>query len=270
MKKIFNTDDFFMKINVKKIEKLRGKKVFWQHTWLYGFCAAIGCTPTVVGALGHTPHNNVDIQGADTTTVLSARRVASSVLVLSGSVQGETLYLNTVHRTAHRALRKTESPFVLHVITAEDATVDIPLEIAQALSRTHAEQHFITFARGDMGAIKTVRASHAGNPMTVVLPQGIETESPKPQIEAKALPIKKNTEPPQARWQGEEWVMTWDDATFPWAQVVHVDENNRKTVLTLNTGGGELRFPKNTLPQGGILEVSLSNGVNGSLFNFDM
>jgi hypothetical protein len=54
--------------------------------------------------------------------------------------------------------------------------------------------------------------------------------------------------------------LSWDAATFPFALVAHLSDG-RRTTLGVGLEGGAASLPKGSLPEDGLFEVSLSDGV---------
>ncbi|MGK5046153.1 IPT/TIG domain-containing protein [Janthinobacterium sp. GB4P2] len=142
--------------------------------------------------------------------------------------------------------------YTLRVLTASGATIDLPFDaVTVADHGGSAMSHFrVSFA--NPGDISDVKVLSKGKPLTTL---------DRPVRRSKAA----NDGSFEVTQSGGKLGLAWDAQAEPYAAVLHVAADGRKTLLASGLTGGNASVDASALPAGGRFEVSLSSSVGGRL-----
>ncbi|PKV47251.1 IPT/TIG domain-containing protein [Janthinobacterium sp. 61] len=143
--------------------------------------------------------------------------------------------------------------YTLRVLTASGATIDLPFDaVTVADHGGSAMSHFrVSFA--NPGEISDVQVLANGKALA-------KLERPARRSKAAA-----NDATFDARQSGGKLVLTWNAQAEPYAAVLHVAADGRKTVVASDLTGGNASVDVSALPAGGRFEVSLSSSLGARL-----
>jgi hypothetical protein len=142
--------------------------------------------------------------------------------------------------------------YTLRILTASGATIDLPFDaVTVADHGGSAMSHFrVSFA--NPGEISDVKVLSNGKPLTTL---------ERPARRSKAA----NDGSFEVTQGGGKLALVWDAQAEPYAAVLHVAADGRKTVVASGLTGGKASVDVSALPAGGRFEVSLSSSVGGRL-----
>ena len=142
--------------------------------------------------------------------------------------------------------------YTLRVLTASGATIDLPFDaVSVADHGGSAMSHFrVSFANpGDISDV-------------VVLSNG----KPLSKLERSARRSKAaNDGSFEVTQSGGKLALVWDGQAEPYAAVLHVAADGRKTLVASGLTGGNASLDVSALPAGGRFEVSLSSSMGARL-----
>ncbi|MCM2567979.1 IPT/TIG domain-containing protein [Janthinobacterium kumbetense] len=143
--------------------------------------------------------------------------------------------------------------YTLRVLTASGQTIDLPFDgVSVADHGGNAMSHFrVSFA--NPGEISDVQVLANGKALA-------KLERPARRSKAAA-----NDATFDATQSGGQLVLVWNAEAEPYAAVMHVAADGRKTVVGSDLTGGKANVDVSTLPAGGRFEVSLSSSVGARL-----
>ncbi len=143
--------------------------------------------------------------------------------------------------------------YTLRVLTASGATIDLPFDaVTVADHGGSAMSHFrVSFA--NPGEISDVQVLANGKALA-------KLERPARRSKAAA-----NDATFDATQSGGKLVLTWNAQAEPYAAVLHVAADGRKTVVASDLTGGNASVDVSALPAGGRFEVSLSSSLGARL-----
>ena len=144
--------------------------------------------------------------------------------------------------------------YTLRILTASGTTIDLPFDaVTVADHGGSAMSHFrVSFA--NPGDISDVKVLSKGNPLTTL---------DRPLRRSKAA----NDGSFEVTQSGGKLALVWDAQAEPYAAVLHVAADGRKTVVASGLTGGNASVEVSALPAGGRFEVSLSSSVRARLMN---
>ncbi|MGK5037359.1 hypothetical protein [Janthinobacterium sp. LB3P118] len=142
--------------------------------------------------------------------------------------------------------------YTLRVLTASGATIDLPFDaVTVADHGGSAMSHFrVSFA--NPGEISDVQVLANGKALAKL---------ERPVRRSKAA----NDGSFEVKQSGGKLVLTWNAQAEPYAAVLHVAADGRKTVVASDLTGGNASVDVSALPAGGRFEVSLSSSLGARL-----
>lgn len=143
--------------------------------------------------------------------------------------------------------------YTLRVLTALGQTIDLPFDgVSLADHGGNAMSHFrVSFA--NPGDISDVQVLQNGKAL-------VKLERPARRSKAAA-----NDATFDATQSGGKLALAWNAEAEPYAAVLHVAADGRKTVVASDLTGGKASVDVSALPAGGRFEVSLSSSVGARL-----
>ncbi|MEG1054320.1 MAG: hypothetical protein RSF79_20040, partial [Janthinobacterium sp.] len=143
--------------------------------------------------------------------------------------------------------------YTLRVLTVSGQTIDLPFDgVSVADHGGSAMSHFrVSFA--NPGDISDVQVLANGNALA-------KLERPARRSKAAA-----NDATFDATQSGGKLALVWNAEAEPYAAVLHVAADGRKTVVASDLTGGKASVDVSALPAGGRFEVSLSSSVGGRM-----
>ncbi|MCC7600198.1 IPT/TIG domain-containing protein [Janthinobacterium sp. FW305-129] len=143
--------------------------------------------------------------------------------------------------------------YTLRVLTASGQTIDLPFDgVSVADHGGNAMSHFrVSFA--NPGDISDVQVLQNGKALA-------KLERPARRSRAAA-----NDATFDATQSGGKLALVWNADAEPYAAVLHVAADGRKTVVASDLTGGKASVDVSALPAGGRFEVSLSSSVGARL-----
>ncbi|MDN2680434.1 IPT/TIG domain-containing protein [Janthinobacterium sp. SUN033] len=143
--------------------------------------------------------------------------------------------------------------YTLRVLTASGQTIDLPFDgVSVADHGGNAMSHFrVSFA--NPGEISDVQVLANGKALA-------KLERPARRSKAAA-----NDATFDAAQSGGQLALVWNAEAEPYAAVMHVAADGRKTVVASDLTGGKANVDVSALPAGGRFEVSLSSSVGARL-----
>ncbi|MDN2674394.1 IPT/TIG domain-containing protein [Janthinobacterium sp. SUN026] len=143
--------------------------------------------------------------------------------------------------------------YTLRVLTASGQTIDLPFDgVSVADHGGNAMSHFrVSFA--NPGEISDVQVLANGKALA-------KLERPARRSKAAA-----NDATFDAAQSGGQLALVWNAEAEPYAAVMHVAADGRKTVVASDLTGGKANVDVSAVPAGGRFEVSLSSSVGARL-----
>ncbi|WP_332861204.1 IPT/TIG domain-containing protein [Janthinobacterium svalbardensis] len=142
--------------------------------------------------------------------------------------------------------------YTLRVLTASGSTIDLPFDA-------------VTVADHGGSAMRHFRVSFA-NPGDISDVEVFSNGKPLPRLERSARRSKAaNDGSFEAAQSAGKLALVWDAQAEPYAAVLYVAADGRKTVVASGLTGGNASVDVSALPAGGRFEVSLSSSVGGRL-----
>jgi hypothetical protein len=177
-------------------------------------------------------------------------------IVFSGTITSEGAKLNPAHATSRSSAAATaDTPFTLRVTTAAGQILSYPLMASELADSQEPVFHF-AMSIPNPGAVSKVE----------VLKGGVALASEAGR--AKALSADKGEASPRpASWAETNGVLllTWNAQAEPFATVVHVANDGKRTVVAMRLQGGAASISTGALPAGGSFEISFSSTANARL-----
>ncbi|PKB23565.1 IPT/TIG domain-containing protein [Janthinobacterium sp. 64] len=176
-------------------------------------------------------------------------------LTISGSITPAGVTLRPAVASSTRvgaAASGSGQAYTLRVLTASGTTIDWPFDaVTVADHGGSAMRHFrVSFA--NPGDISDVEVLSNGKPLT--------------RLERSARRSKAaNDGSFEVTQSAGKLALVWDAQAEPYAAVLHVAADGRKTVVASGLTGGNASVDVSALPAGGRFEVSLSSSVGGRL-----
>jgi hypothetical protein len=192
-----------------------------------------------------TPSNGVDIASAD-------------VLIVSGMINSSGVRLAPVRSArAGRASFRT-GPYLLRLIARSGAVIEKQFAVS-ALDHSRGEAHFLVEIPRP-GELVAIEVSFEGQPIPVVFARAISRIS----LHSGVGVVSGGG--PWASLSSRDGTLQvdWNAHRSPFATITLVT-NTARLALAINVGGGTFTIPVTALPEGGFLEVSLSDGLNPHL-----
>ncbi|MED5598504.1 hypothetical protein [Janthinobacterium sp. P210006] len=143
--------------------------------------------------------------------------------------------------------------YTLRILTASGATIDLPFDgVSVADHGGNAMSHFrVSFA--NPGEISDVQVLSNGKALA------------KLERLARRSKAAANDATFDATQSGGKLALVWNAEAEPYAAVLHVAADGRKTVVASDLTGGKANVDVSAVPAGGRFEVSLSSSVGGRL-----
>ncbi|MGK5026591.1 IPT/TIG domain-containing protein [Janthinobacterium sp. RB2R34] len=172
-------------------------------------------------------------------------------LTISGRITAHGVQLHPAVASATARVYATDSSatYSLRILTASGQTINVPFD-AQMLadSRTDVSHFRVSFANpGDISDID-------------VLANGKVVSKLERQVRRAATAASLD-----ATQSAGKLVLSWNAEAEPYAAVLHVAADGRKTVVASALTGGSASVDVSALPAGGRFEVSLSSSVRGRM-----
>lgn len=198
----------------------------------------------------------VEAQPQPALSIQSAGRTAEMVIV-SGSIGLDGVRFNPVHRLRGVAPVAEAGEYMLRLVTAAGATIELPFDAVRVDHALPPEQHFFV-KLPDPGTLPEVAVLRGAN----VLPQA--------GVGAVRVQGQRAPAPPAAAsvdWSEDAGalVLGWNASAHRYLSVVHVAEDGVRRVLAVLLAGGSARVDVADLARGGEFEFALSDGLNTRL-----
>ena len=196
-------------------------------------------------------------QGTGSNVLAASMSVAENgYLTISGRITPAGVALRPAVASSARigeAASGSGQAYTLRLLTSSGQTIDLPFDaVALADHGGSAMSHFrVSFA--NPGDISDVEVLAKGKPLA-------KLERPARRSKAAA-----NDATFDATQSGGKLVLAWNAQAEPYAAVLHVAADGRKTVVASDLTGGNASVDVSALPAGGRFEVSLSSSVGGRL-----
>lgn len=182
---------------------------------------------------------------------------ATEVLIVSGVIDNSGARLAPVRSARMRVAPRPSGRNLLRLITRDGLAIDKPFTLAE-VDHAQDENHFLVEIAnpGEIAAIEILRDGRklplvsAQMPTLPQLSSGVSVAVDGPWV-ASAI-------------NDGRLEVTWNAQVSTYATVTLVLDGTRR-ILALNARGGQLAIPSATLPKGGMIEVSLSDGLNATL-----
>lgn len=194
-------------------------------------------------------------QPATLAVALSAASSAGAeVLVVSGVIDANGVRLAPV-RVARGQASVSDGEHSLRLVAADGSAVEhrfTPVEVDHAPD----EKHFVLRVPNP-GVVASMQVMRGVTPMrmtTAEVPTAVRAASGPSAASAQS----------QAAIRGDQLEVAWNAAAAPFA-TVSLLANNERHVLAVDARSGRVTVPLLSLPVGGELELSLSDGVNARL-----
>ena len=186
----------------------------------------------------------------------SASVAENGYLTISGRITPAGVTLRPAIASSSRvgaASSGSGHAYLLRLLTASGQTIDLPFDAAAVADHGgSAMSHFrVSFA--NPGDISEVQVLSKGNALA-------KLERPTRRSKAAA-----NDASFDVTQNGGKLALVWDEQAEPFAAVLHVAADGRKTVIASGLTGGSASVDVSALPAGGRFEVSLSSSVGGRL-----
>lgn len=177
-------------------------------------------------------------------------------LTISGRITSAGVVLRPAVASSARvgaAAGGSAQEYILRILTASGQTIDLPFDaVALADHGGSAMSHFrVSFA--NPGEISDVEVLSKGKALA-------KLERPARRSKSAA-----NDATFDATQSGGKLALAWNAQAEPYAAVLHVAADGRKTVVASGLTGGNASVDVSALPAGGRFEVSLSSSVGGRL-----
>ena len=190
---------------------------------------------------------------------VSGAATAADVLVISGVIDADGVHLSPVHAVRGRQREGRGRNHVVRVTTRTGAVIERAFEVT-AVDHATGEAHFRVDVPdpGELASIAVLRDGHA---LPLVISQRVA-----PAGDARAGVATIPAGPADGPWaeaalRAGMLEITWNAAVTPYATISLVNGDARQ-ILAVNAGGGRVAFAPDTLPEGGELEISVSDGLN--------
>jgi IPT/TIG domain len=180
-----------------------------------------------------------------------ASAAPADTITISGVIDGSGVRLAPVRAVKGRASSAPSGRNVLRISTRGGEIIERPFEAAE-VDHAEGENHFLV-SIPDPGEITGIEVLRDGRQLPVATAQ-----VPRPLRAAGAVV--------SGPWAGAKLnngklFVTWNTQATAYATVTLLVNGTRHT-LALNADGGLIVVPVSGLPEGGTLEVSLSDGLN--------
>lgn len=196
-------------------------------------------------------------QGTGSNVLAASMSVAENgYLTISGRITPNGVALRPAVASSTRIGAATSGSghaYILRVLTASGQTIDLPFDgVSVADHGGNAMSHFrISFA--NPGEISDVQVLANGKALA------------KLERQARRSKAAANDATFDATQGSGKLVLTWNAQAEPYAAVLHVAADGRKTVVASDLTGGKASVDVSALPAGGRFEVSLSSSVGGRM-----
>lgn len=187
-------------------------------------------------------------------TLAAASNPTAEVLVISGAVDAHGVRLTPLRVMRGAASSVNEGDTTLRLTMADGSAMEHRFAAVE-VDHMPGESHFVLRVPNP-GVIASVQISRGAVPMRLTT---AEVAAP-----VRATAGEASNAQPMAAVQGNQLEVSWNAAAMPYATVSLLVNNERHT-LTINARGGRVTVPLLSLPVGGELEVSLSDGLNTRL-----
>lgn len=198
----------------------------------------------------------VEAQPQPALSMQSAERTAE-VVVVSGSIGLDGVRLNPVQRLRGVAPIAEAGEYVLRLVTAAGATIEVPFDAVRVDHALPPELHFFV-KLPDPGALAEVAVLRGANVLPFAATGAVR-------IQGQRAPA-----PPASAWvdlseDAGALVLGWNVAMHRYLSVTHVAEDGARRVLAVRLDGGSARIDVADLARGGEFEFALSDGLNTRL-----
>ncbi|MGK5081327.1 IPT/TIG domain-containing protein [Janthinobacterium sp. HLX7-2] len=196
-------------------------------------------------------------QGTGSNVLGASTSVAGNgYLTISGRITPAGVALHPAVVSSSRvgaAASGSGQGYTLRLLTASGQTIDLPFDaVSLADHGGSAMSHFrVSFA--NPGDISEVEVLSKGKALA-------KLERPARRSKAAA-----NDASFDATQSGGKLALAWNAQAEPYAAVLHVAADGRKTVVASGLTGGNASVDVSALPAGGRFEVSLSSSIGGRL-----
>ena len=199
--------------------------------------------------------NSATLRGASVAaSVLAAE---NGYLTISGRITANGVQLQpaVASATARSNTANSSATYSLRIVTASGTTINVPFDTMQlADSRTDASHFRVSFANpGDISDIDVL----ANGKVVSKLDRSARRAAA---AAAASLDVKQTA---------ATLALTWNADVEPYAAVLFVAADGRKTVVASALTGGSASVDIGALPTGGRFEVSLSSSIRGRMVKVD-
>jgi trimeric autotransporter adhesin len=192
-----------------------------------------------------TPSTATDIPSAD-------------VLIVSGAMDSSGVRLAPVRSVRGRRASVQTGPYVLRLTLRGGAVIEKRFDVS-ALDHSRGEGHFLVEIPHP-GELVAIDVRGEGRQIPVVSRGTVD------RIPLRTGVGVASVDGPWASLSSRSGMLdvSWNGLVSPFATLTLVSNTTRRT-LAINASGGKFSVPAASLPEGGVLEVSLSDGLNPHL-----
>ncbi len=198
----------------------------------------------------------IEAQPQPALSIQSAERTAE-VVVVSGSIGSDGVRFNPVQRLRGLAPVAEAGEYVLRLVTAAGATIEVPFDAVRVDHAMPPELHFFV-KLPDPGTLADIAVLRGAN----ALPQAGATAVRAQGQRAPATPAAASVDWSEA---AGGLMLNWNPAAYRYLSVAHVAEDGTRRVLAVLLTGGSARIDVADLARGGEFEFALSDGLNTRL-----
>lgn len=199
--------------------------------------------------------NTLNLRGA--SVAASVLAADNGYLTISGRITANGVQLQPAVASATARVNATDSSatYSLRIVTASGQTINVPFDTQMlADSRTDVSHFRVSFANpGDISDIDVL----ANGKVVSKLDRSARRAAA---ATAASLDVKQTA---------AALALTWNADVEPYAAVLFVAADGRKTVVASALTGGSASVDISALPAGGRFEVSLSSSVRGRMVKVD-
>ena len=190
---------------------------------------------------------------------VSGAATAGDVLVISGVIDADGVRLAPVHSVRGRQREGRGGHDMVRITTRTGAVIERSFDVTE-VDHASGEAHFRVDVP-DPGEIASIEVLRDGRALPVLISQRAA-----PAGDARTGVATTPAGPADGPWaeaalRAGTLEITWNAAVTPYATISLVNGDARQ-ILAVNATGGRVAFPLDTLPEGGELEISVSDGLN--------
>ncbi len=184
----------------------------------------------------------------------STRTSLSEVWVVSGVIDDAGVRLAPVYAMRAAAPAPTAAAGVhsLRLATRAGAVMDVPFDTYE-VDHANGEQHFFVRVPSP-GTLDSITVHHGGQALPMVASDRVWATKAVTRAAAQDAAVAASV-------RGGDMQITWNRDAVSFVTVAWVAGAERRT-LAMNAQTGHVSVPLTSLPPGGAIEVSLSDGIN--------